>query len=178
MSNAGYLDTVNLRWTATYALVFDPSTTSTTSGTVTVYDVPLDFSSSITAGGSSVTVTTTTPGQNGVLTFSGTASQRVSLQGTNGMSGQIAFACDVNTSILNADGTALVSPTCMEGSGFIDVTTLPATGTYSIFVDPASRATGSLTVTLYTVPADFSGTITPGGSAVTVTTTTPGQTGP
>jgi hypothetical protein len=43
----------------------------------------------------------------------------------------------------------------MEGSGFIDVTTLPVTappGAYTIKVDPASTATGNLTLTLNNVP--------------------------
>jgi large repetitive protein len=73
-----------------------------------------------------------TPGQNGTVTFAGTAGERISLVGSNGMSAQVSLACDVNVSILKPDGTTLVSPTCMEQSGFIDATTLPVTGTYSI----------------------------------------------
>jgi hypothetical protein len=93
------------------------------------------------------------------------------------MSGQIAFVCDVNVSILNPNGSTLASPSCMEGSGFIDAVTLGATGTFTIKVDPTDVAFGSLTLTLYQVPADQTGTVTVGGSSLTVTTNTPGQNG-
>jgi hypothetical protein len=121
-----------------------------------------------------VTVTTTTPGQNSTLTFPGTAGQRISLNGTNGMTAQVAFACDVNVSILNPNGSVLAA-TCMEGSGFIDVRTLGSTGTYTITIDPAEIAVGSVTLALYSVPADASATVTVGGASATLTTTTPGQ---
>jgi hypothetical protein len=89
--------------------------------------------------------------------------------------GQIAFACDVNVTILKPSGTPLAPATCMEGSGFLDVTTLDATGTYTVKVDPAGSATGSVTLTLYDVPADQSASISIGGSPATLTTTVPGQ---
>src|SRR5215203_2230790 len=65
----------------------------------------------------------------------------------------------------------------MEGTSFFVVATLPSTGTYTIFVDPTTTVTGGLSVTLHDVPADSTGTVTVNGSAVTVTTTTPGQNG-
>ena len=61
------------------------------------------------------------------------------------------------------------------GTGFIDPVTLGTTGTYTIKVDPVSFAVGSQTLRLYDVPADPSGTVTIGGSSLTLTTTTPGQ---
>jgi YD repeat-containing protein len=174
MELSGFIDVTTLPATGTYTVLVDPAGTATGSLTLTLYDVPADVSGSITAGGSAVTLTTTTPGQNGKLTFSGTSGQRISLKGTNGMTAQV-LGCDVNVTILNPDSTVLAAATCMEGSGFIDVKTLPTTGTYTIKVDPVDIATGSLTLTLYNVPADLTPTIAPGGAAVTVTTTTPGQ---
>ena len=177
MEGSGFIDAITLPTTGTYTVKVDPAAVAVGSLTLALYSVPSDVTGTITAGGSSVTVTTTTPGQNGVLTFSGTAGQRVSVQGTNGMTGQIAFACDVFVSILKPDSSTLAAATCMEGSGFIDAITLPTTGTYTIKVDPAAVAVGSLTLALYSVPSDVTGTITAGGSSVTVTTTTPGQNG-
>jgi YD repeat-containing protein len=176
MEQSGFLDLQTLTAAGTYTILVDPVSTATGSVTLTLYDVPADFSASITPGGSPVTATMSTPGQNGALTFSGTSGQRISLAGTNGLIGQI-FGCDVGVSVLKPDGSVLVAPSCMEGSGYIDVVTLPTTGTYKIVVDPASTATGSLTLTLYNVPADYSNTITAGGSAVTVSMPTPGQNG-
>jgi hypothetical protein len=175
MEGDGFIDVVTLPVTGPYSIVVDPVSTATGSLTLTLYDVPADSSGTIAAGGSAVTVAATTPGQNPTLTFSGTTGQKVSLQGTNGTISGRVIGCDVNVSILKPDGSVLVGLTCMEGSGFIDVTTLPVTGTYTIVVDLVSTGTGSLTLTLYEVPADISGTITAGGSSVTVTTATPGQ---
>ena len=99
----------------------------------------------------------------------------MSLVGTNGLSGQIAFACDVNVSILkpNNAGT-LVSPTCMEGSGFIDSVRLPTSGQYTIVIDPTSLATGSLTLALYTITT-ATGSVVVNGGALPLTTSAPGQ---
>ena len=175
MEGTGFIDTLTLPATGTYTIVIDPVSTATGALTLTLHSVPADTSDSITAGGSSVTVTTTAPGQNGTLTFSGTANQRISLEGTNGMNGQIAFACDVFVRVLKPDSSVLVGSTCMETSGFIDVTTLPTTGTYTIVVDPADIAVGSLTLALYDVPANATTTLTVGGGSATLTTTVPGQ---
>jgi YD repeat-containing protein len=171
----GLVDVADLRWTATYSVVFDPQSTNPTSGTLTVYDVPADPTGTISPGGAPVTTTITTPGQNGTLTFSGTAGHRVSLQGSNGTIANQVLGCDVNVSILNPDGTVLAAPTCMEVNGFIDATTLPTSGTYTIRIDPVSLATGNLTLTLYDVPTDVSGTITADGTSTVVSITAPGQ---
>jgi YD repeat-containing protein len=178
LSVSGFVDTVDLRSTATYSVVFDPSTTNATTGTLTLYDVPADVSGTIvpTLAGTSAPVAIGTPGQNGSLTFAGTAGQRISIKGTTtGLTGQLG--CDVNVSILKPDGSALGAATCMEGSGFMDIATLPAAGTYRIFVDPVGAATGTLTLTVYDVPSDFNATSAPGGTPVTVEITTPGQNG-
>lgn len=129
-----------------------------------------DVTGSITPGGSPLTVTIANANDNAYITFSGTANQRVSLNIT---SVSISFSY---VSIRKPDGSDLVSPTAVFTSGkFIDTVTLPTTGTYTIFIDPYGTATGSMTLTLYDVPADASGTITPGGASVTATTTVAGQ---
>ena len=163
-----FIDAVTMGSSATYTLVVAASGTSTGNATVTVYDIPSDITGPIVPGGAAVTVTTTIPGQNGRLTFSGTAGQRVSLN----QSGSNCFSS--TTTIQNPDGSPLAS-TC--GGYFLDVQTLPTTGTYTILVDPLNAITLSTTLTLYTVPADVTGAIVPGGAAVTVTTTVPGQNG-
>jgi YD repeat-containing protein len=177
MEGTGFIDMKTLPATGTYSLLVDPASTATGSVTLTLYDVTADFSASITPGGSAVTATMSTPGQNATLTFSGTSGQRVSVLGTNGMTGQVSLVCDVTVSVWKPDGGVLASPTCMEGSGYIEVMTLPATGTYKLIVDPAGVATGNLTLTVYNVPADYTNSITAGGSSVTASMPTPGQNG-
>ncbi|MDX6521223.1 MAG: hypothetical protein QOF08_1828, partial [Gaiellales bacterium] len=126
----------------------------------------------ITPGGAAVTVATTVSGENATVAFTGTAGSRISLK----MSGVTITQSYV--SIKKPDGTALVAPKLiLTGGGFIDATALPVSGTYTILVDPQSTYTGSMTLSLYDVPPDVSGSITPGGPVVTVTTSTPGQNG-
>jgi YD repeat-containing protein len=170
----GFYDAITLPATATYTAWVASSGTSTGNTTLTLHDV-VDVTTPIVVGGSAVTVTVTTFGQNPALTFSGTSGNRIALRGSNGtIAGQVT-GCDVNVRILNPNGSVLVPSACMEGGGFIDTTALPSTGTYKIVVDPALQALGALTLTLYDVPADATASITPAGSSVNVTTTAIGQ---
>lgn len=169
---AAFLDTQTLPATGTYTLITDPSGATTGGVTLTLYDVGADISGSITAGGSSVTVSPNIPGLNGVHTFSGTSGQRVSLKVTSGSwSGGAPSAADVY--IKKPDGTTLATQ-FTQTTGFIDVQTLPTTGTYTVLTDPSGASTGTLTLTLYDVPADASGSLTL-GSGSSSTNTVPGQ---
>src|SRR5215813_7538936 len=76
--------------------------------------------------------------------------------------------------IKKPDGTTLTSAGFGTGGVFIDSNTLPVAGTYTVFVDPSVYNTGNLTLNLYNT-ADFTGTISVGGSPVTVNITSPGQ---
>lgn len=172
VSSSGQIDTQTLPVTGTYTVQDDPLNTSAGSMTLALYDVPADVSGTITPGGSAVSVTTTTPGQNASYTFTGTANQRVSLNTTS-----VSFTGNswVTISIKKPDGSTLAVTTVDSNGGFIDVKTLPVNGTYKVFVDPVNFNTGSLTLTLYDVPADASNSTTVNGSGVTVSTTVPGQ---
>jgi len=161
-----FMDTMTLPVDGTYEILI-ASNSGAISGSYTLYNVPADIAGTISTGGTPVTVTTTVPGQNAVLTFSGTAGTRISLD-------QSGFNCfSSHTTIRNPDSTTLAT-SC--GGYFIDPQTLPQTGTYSITIDPVDDSTGNTTLTLYNVPADLSGSLT-SGTATTVTTTVPGQNG-
>jgi hypothetical protein len=58
---------------------------------------------------------------------------------------------------------------------FVEPWALPQSGTYTIAVDPRMAAKGSMTFTLYDVPADLSPTASIGGPPLTLALTTPGQ---
>src|SRR5437588_839463 len=129
-----------------------------------------DVTGSITPGGSPLTVTISNANDNAYITFSGTANQRVSLNMT---SVSISFSY---VSILKPDNSTLVSSTAVFTSGkFINTVTLPATGMYKVLVDPQDAATGSTTLTMYSVPADAAGKLAIGGYARTATVTIPGH---
>jgi len=175
-SASGFIDTVVLPVSGTYTILIDPGGATVGSQTLLLIDVPPDVSTSITPGGSPVTVTTTTAGQRALATFSGTANQRVSLKVSDvGMTG--GYYNYVGVTIQKPDGSPLTSSTFANSGGFIDVQTLPVTGTYTVVVDPWDTSTGSVTLTMYDVPADASLSVTPGGPSFTLTNTVPGQNG-
>jgi YD repeat-containing protein len=175
IGTSGHLiEPVELPVTGTYTILIDPVGSNTGSVSVTPYDVPDDVNTAIVPGGSTVSATITTPGQNANFTFNGTAGQRISLL----MIGTLGSPGVANVFIYKPDSTALVTDyPIFGGDNFLNVVTLPTTGVYRIFLDPQSTSTGTMNFTLYDVPADITGTITPGGAAVTVNLTTPGQVG-
>ena len=173
----GFLDTVTLPATTTYTILVDPQGPATGDATLTLYDVPPDATASIVPGGSSVSISTTVPGQNGRVTFAGVSGQRVSLD-ISGVSMGPSSCCSVRVSLLRPNGTPLAGPVSAGTTGgFLDAVVLPTTGTYAIVVDPQGGVTGDATLTLYNVPADTAGSIVVGGAPATVGTTVPGQNG-
>ena len=168
-NSTGLIEPLTLSLTGTYTVLVDPSGTGTGTVTLTAYDV-VDTTGTITAGGSAVNVTTTTPGQNGLLTFSGTSGQRISLKVNSG-------APFGTADVLNPDGSGIGSAGMSSFTGFMDVKTLTSTGTHTVKVDPDSTNTGTAVLTLYDVPADESGTLTINGGAASPTITTAGQNG-
>src|SRR5258706_31537 len=144
----GFVDTKTLPASGTYTIVVDPQGTCTGSMTLTLFDVPADVSSTITPGGAAASVATTVPGQGASLTFTGSAGQRISLTVATTIT-------QAKLSITRPDGANLVAPLTVSPPGtFVDTKTLPLSGTYTIVVDPQSKYTGSMTLTLYEVPPD------------------------
>jgi len=130
--------------TGTYTIKFSPAGSGTGSLTFTLYNVPSDVTGTITIGGPPVTLTTTAPGQNGGLTFSGTAGQKVSLATSQNNLGGYSLT------ILNPDGTTLYRSSGTYGTLSTGTLTLSATGIYSITLKPIGAGMGSLTFTLGT----------------------------
>jgi YD repeat-containing protein len=155
VGSTGYIDTPLLTTTGTHAIVVDPNSTYTGSITFTLY-VTNDVTGSITPGGSAVTVTTTTPGQNGRYLFTGTANQRISLKVSSVSLSGGGNLC--NVTITKPNGLPLVSQN-FNATTFIDTKVLPANGTYLILVDPADSTLASVTLNLYDVPDDYYGGI-------------------
>ena len=167
-SSGAFVEPQTLPVSGTYTVVVDPSGAGIGQATVSIYDV-VDPTGPITAGGPSVLVQLPTPGQNGRFTFSGTAGQRVSANG----SGSTITSC-WNLGIFKPDGTQLANTfTCSSGA-FVEPQTLPVSGTYTVVVDPSGAGIGQATVNLYDV-VDVTGSVTLGGSAVNVNLPVPGQ---
>ncbi|MEU7618286.1 IPT/TIG domain-containing protein, partial [Micromonospora rifamycinica] len=166
-----FLDTTALPVAGTYTVLVDPKGTVVGGITVKVHAVPADTAATTTAGGAAVSVTTTVPGQNAVVSFPAAAGQRVAVQ----LSGGTYASSEAAVTLRRPDGSAVASNTSCGTSCFLDTATLSVDGTYTLLVDPRTTAVGALTARVYTVPADAAATTTPGGTAVSVTTTVPGQ---
>jgi len=169
----GFLDTTVLpvAGTGTYTFVVDPSGVSTGALHFTAHDVPADPSVAITAGGPPVTLTTTVAGQNAFATFTGTIGQKVSVLVSN-----VVNVDPAELDLLNPSGShAIAAPvTVTSGGAWMQTVTLSQNGVYKILLDPLLANAGSADVQLFNVPADLTGSITP-GTPLTVTTTAPGQ---
>jgi YD repeat-containing protein len=173
-SSSNYSGDLILPVTGTYTIVFNPNGTTIGTATFTLYNVPPDLTGTISANATPVSLTTTTPGQNMSLTFTGTAGQKVFLYAQ--FSSAMTPGCGPLT-ILNPDGaTQLYYNSCFNYStNYTGVLVLPAAGTYTIQYRSAKADTGTATFTLYNVPPDVTGTISANATATSFTTTAPGQ---
>jgi YD repeat-containing protein len=151
--------------TGTYTIFIDPLGTAVGTATFSLTSSS-DVTGTIAIDGSPVTTTTTIPGQDARLAFSGTAGQRVVLQVT-GVTNPSASVV-----LLRPDNSSQISLPIYAGqASFLDTQTLATTGTYTLWVQHSGSNVGSETLQLNSVPADFTSPITVGGSAVRVPAT-------
>jgi hypothetical protein len=174
-TNGAFVEPVTLTAAGTYTIKVDPDGANTGNVTLNLYTVPADTSAGITAGGAGVVATNTVPGQNMKLTFVAGASQKVSIKMTSVSIGSNQID---GTTVTLTKGTATVGLPTLVGTngGYIDTSAVLTSGaTYTIKIDPKGVNTGSMTVNLYTVPADATGTIVTTGASTVVANTVPGQ---
>lgn len=81
------------------------------------------------------------PGLNAMLSFTGSASDKVSIQLT-----WVTFSL-AQVSVKKPDGSHLLAPTAFGRIGKTVQVTLPSSGKYTFLVDPFNEATGGSTVT-------------------------------
>ncbi|MFF4418363.1 RHS repeat-associated core domain-containing protein [Streptosporangium sp. NPDC001559] len=155
------IDIARLPQSGTYRVVLDPtragvgSITLTVSGRVT--------GGSLALGGTAVSATISRAGQDAAFTFSGTAAQKVRLNVT----GVPTFTGGyIYVDVYKPDATRL-SNTYVTADKSIDLADLPATGTYTVVVDPTNAVTGQVGIalatraTVLTAPARPEGTPAP-----------------
>jgi hypothetical protein len=159
-----FIEPVTASSTGTYTALVNPVGGGTGNLTLTVYDVPADLSGTITPGGSAVNAAMNTPGQNALYTVGTPTNARLSLSLSSGPPG--------SATVRASDGSTVTSTSITVTSKFIEPWTFASGQT--IFVNPSVHQTGTVTLTLFDVPNDLSGTLTPGGGAVNVTLS-PGQ---
>ena len=178
----GYLDSLTLPESGTYSILIDPNDNISTGinqtgtyafgATTHLYDVT-DITGTIPVTGQPLPLNFSVPGQNAILTFNGLNGQRICLQGTQDISTLISTNVKLFAPGAYPNGATLV-PTQVDPF-FLDVTTLPANGTYTILVDPQVNKTRALTLNLYDVPPDIADTLTIGAAAKAVKIPSVGQ---
>jgi hypothetical protein len=134
----------NLPAGGTYGVVVRPSSGATGSLSITL---STDLQGTLSVGGPALPLSLDRPGRNARLTFAGTAGQalRLSWSGVAILGG----AGSASGSIYNPNGTTLGSMQLANAAaGGYDLAVLPATGTYTVFVDPPAGATMNVTLTL------------------------------
>jgi YD repeat-containing protein len=170
-TSGGFIDTNVLAIGGTYTLLIDPNGAATGNMTAQLFDVPTDLSGPIAPGGAPVSVAIGSVGQNATLSFTGSVGLRISLRASS------VTISSATISILRPNGSTLSSLTVGTGGGFIDTKTLTDAGTFTIKVDPATTATGGLTLTLYQVPLEATSSVVVNGPGSAVAIGTPGQNG-
>ena len=164
--NTSYIDTTTLPTAGTYTLLLNPGGTDSGSATIAISTVAPDSSTAVNADGSPTTVTTSI-GQSANLTFTATAGQRVFINITN--SSEHTTTC-AQLNLLNPTGTSLTTGYNCGNTSYIDTTTLPTAGTYTLLLNPGGTDSGSATIAISTVAPDSSTAVNADGSPTTVTT--------
>jgi hypothetical protein len=134
----------NLPATGTYGVVVRPNAGATGGFGATLSS---DLLGTLNAGGSALTLTLDRPGRNARLAFTGTAGQTLRLS----WSGVAIAGAPGNAiaSISTASGSTFGTAIIMNGvAGGYDVPALPATGNYTLFIDPLAGATLNATLQL------------------------------
>jgi hypothetical protein len=167
-TTGAYIDPVSLPVTGTYTVSINPPSQTVGALTFSLFDVAADQSGPLPIGGGPTPLQFPAPGQNGAFTFDGTAGQRVTLTATD-----VSLA-QTTVSIKKPGNVNLVSATIKTGGGILGPVALPVTGTYTVYVDPASANTGGLTLNLFQSPADVTGALV-AGVPQTLALGTPGQ---
>jgi RHS repeat-associated protein len=137
-----FWDSKTFATAGTYTLVLDPTGAATGSVDLQLWETPDKTGQTITPSseGGSTTSTISIPGQRELITFSGSASQLVTVKGTESSIASGAMW------VLKPDGSQLSGSeaTFSSSSSARKELTLPSTGTYTIVVDPPATGTGAI----------------------------------
>jgi YD repeat-containing protein len=180
-ANTAWSGQLQLPQAGTYTIQFNPAAGSGTF-TAQIINVPADVTSSVSTTGVTSAILVTTPGQHGSFTFSGTAGQKVTVLVDFS---NLTTNCGTYA-IINPIGVPFVPATASQqcGRNYVNaaVIALPQTGTFTVAIVPSissglTDGTGSVSVTIFTPPADPTASLAFGGTEATFTLTTPGQNG-
>ncbi|WP_328346344.1 VWD domain-containing protein [Micromonospora sp. NBC_00421] len=143
VNGSGDIDGTVLPADGTYTVLVDP--VDRTVGTVALrLFATRDQIGTITVDGPPVVVTVDQPGTVRGYRFTGTAGTSVTVTATDAT---LPDQCSP-LELRDPDGEPVGTGCVVNGVGGIDATVLPATGVYTVVVDPSGAATGTVTLTL------------------------------
>ena len=166
----GFIGPFTAPTTGTYRIVVDPLSAGTGTMTAVLRTVPPDSTGTLTVG-TAQTVTTTAPGQNAVRTFTATAGQRFALTASDAT---FHASVHVTEAQLETEVTDVFTVAPGNEPFWTDAFGVLSAGTFRVRIDGSEGEVGSVRLLLRSVPADSSGTLTPGVTSQIVTTV-PGQ---
>ena len=140
-------NTLTLASTGTYSIIADPRLSYTGNITATL---STELTGSISIDGPAADLTLRA-GQNAKVTFTANAGQQARLKLANVTIGLSNWGTFVT--IKNPDGSTLLSTVEIGTAGFeTSYLTMPATGTYSILLDPRLAFSGGISTSLISLP--------------------------
>jgi hypothetical protein len=125
----------------------------------------------ITVDGPPVTATVARAGATARVTFTGQAGQTVAVRVSQSTLPDECRLLD----LLDAAGNVLGDGCIVDGTGGVERVRLPATGQYTVLLDPTGERTGSAVIRINSV-RDEAGALHPNGPPVTATVGQPGAT--
>ncbi|MBB2947681.1 hypothetical protein FB565_007452 [Actinoplanes lutulentus] len=154
----------------TYQLRLDPAEARTGTIALAAWTITVDTNfGTLPLDGTAKSVTLSTPGHSGYVSFAGTANQKVSVQVSNASTDLLFY---LNWGVYTSGGTLV--GTGRVGNDFLESVTLPSAGTYQVRLAPADGRAGSATLNAWTASADLNlGTLTLDAVAKTVSLSTP-----
>jgi hypothetical protein len=169
INGEGYIDGVVLPTGGEHTLTLDPPGGDTGEARLRLLFIT-DQQEPITPDGPGRTAEINQPGVVARFQFNGTAGERVFVDVP---STSLPNECSP-LRLVAPDGSAVANGCLIGGSGHVETATLPATGRYTVEVDPRGPATGQATVRVYAT-TDETGALRLDGPAVTTTITAPGD---
>lgn len=157
----------NVPFTGTYHLFVESVGATTVSAELTL---STDLGGTLTPGGASTTLTFDVPGRQALLTFTATAGQNMAFR----LSALSTTPAGTGYSYLvyQPNGSPVTGNNNLTTATTVNLSYLPVTGTYTVWVAPRNAATGSVQLTF--VDSTL-GTLTANGSTQNFSTTLPNQ---
>jgi hypothetical protein len=145
INSQGYIDTVVLPVSGTYTIAINPAERGTGRAQVKLV-LATEHVTTLSVNGPSAKVLFGKPGDTAAIRFSANAGQKVHAE----ISGSTLSQCG-GIIMLAPDESQIGSGCIINGSGTIShEATLPATGTYTLTIDPANATTAELTIRIRT----------------------------